>query len=73
MRKGFKVGISNSRGAHFVDPTGKQESDLAAKYEQRADEMEGMQFRRLARALRDLAEGYRFEAQQRIIEAEKED
>ena len=73
MRRGFKIGISNSRGTHIVDPTGNQESDLATKYEQRADEMESMQFRRLARALRDLAEGYRIEAQQRIIEAEKED
>ena len=73
MRRGFKIGLSNLRGTHIVDPTGKQESDLAARYEHRADEMEGMQFRRLARALRDLAEGYRVEAQQRVIEAEKED
>ena len=73
MRRGLIIGISNSRGIHAVDPTGKPEFELAAKYDQKADEMEDMQFRRLARSLRDLADGYRFEAQQRIIEAEKED
>ncbi len=73
LRRGFRLGISNSRGVFIVDPTGKPESDLAAKYEQKADEMERLQFSRLARTLRDLADSYHFEAQQRIIEAEKED
>lgn len=40
IRDGFYLGILNSRGAHFVDPTAKPEYELAAKYRQQAEDIE---------------------------------
>jgi hypothetical protein len=67
MRNGFYIGILNSRGAHFVDPTGKPEKELAAKYRQQAEEVENAGYYRFAITLRNLADSYEDEAK-RIIE-----
>ncbi|MBC7099361.1 hypothetical protein H5T52_09630, partial [Candidatus Bipolaricaulota bacterium] len=63
MRDGFRTALYNSRGVHWVDPTGKPEKELAAKYRQQADAIEAAGFPRLATTLRKLAETYEHEAQ----------
>jgi hypothetical protein len=70
MRNGFDIGILNSRGAHFVDPTGKPEKELAAKYRQQAEEVENAGYYRFAITLKDLAASYEDEAK-RIINEHK--
>ncbi len=62
MRRGYYIGAYNSRGGHWVDPTGKPERELEAKYTRQADEAESHGFHRLASMLRDLAESYSREA-----------
>ena len=39
--------LYNSRGVHWVDPTGKPESDLAEKYRLQAETLEIAGFHRL--------------------------
>ncbi len=70
MRNGFDIGILNSRWAHFVDPTGKPEKELAAKYRQQAEEVENTGYYRFAITLRSLADSYEGDAE-RIIEEHK--
>ena len=67
MRNGFYMGILNSRGAHWVDPTGKPEKELAAKYRQQAEDVENAGFQRFALTLRNIADDYDKEAK-RIVE-----
>jgi len=68
MRRGFKTGIYNSRGAHLVDPSGKPERELAEEYRVKAEEVENEGFQRFAVTLRDLADGYKSEAERVITE-----
>jgi len=70
MRNGFRIGILNSRDVHCVDPAGKPEKEFAAKYRQRAEEVEAHGYHRLATTLRELAASYDLEAE-RIIEEHK--
>src|SRR6185369_14994985 len=58
MRDGFRTGLLNSRGAHYVDPTGAPERELAGKYRNQAEDVESAGFHRLATTLRELAESY---------------
>jgi len=67
MRHGFYIGILNSRGAHWVDPTGKPEKELASTYKKQAEEVENAGYYRFAVTLRDLAKNYERDAE-RIIE-----
>lgn len=67
MRHGFEIGILNSRGVYCVDPTGKPEKELAAKYRQQAEEVENAGYFRLAITIRTVATSYEHEAE-RIIE-----
>jgi len=71
MRDGFSTGTYNSRGAHWVDPTGKPERELADQFQSKAEDVENAGFQRFAVTLRGLAEGYDREAA-RIIDAHKE-
>ena len=72
MRHGFSLAIFNSRGAHFVDPTGKPEIELAGKYEKQAEDIENAGYQRFAYTLRELAESYTRESR-RIIEEHKQE
>jgi len=63
MRNGFRTELYNSRGAHWVDPTGKPEKELAEKYRAQAEAVEGAGYHRLAVTLRELAGSYEREAQ----------
>jgi hypothetical protein len=71
IRHGFEIGIFNSRGVYDVDPTGKPEKELAAKYKQQAEDVENAGFYRLAITLRNLAKSYEYEAE-RIIKKQED-
>ena len=72
MRDGFRKGIYNSRGAHFVDQTGKPERELAEQFRSKAEEIENAGFQRFAVTLRGLADGYDREAERIIAEHKQE-
>jgi len=67
IRNGFATAILNSRGVHSVDPSGKPELELSAKYGKQAEEAENAGYQRLAVTMRGLADFYAREAK-RIIE-----
>jgi len=62
MREGFRTELFNTRGAHFVDPTGKPERELADKYKAQAEAVEAAGYSRLATTLRELSVSYVQEA-----------
>ena len=64
IRLGYEIEIFNSRGAHFVDPEGKPERELASRYRQQAEEVEMAGYHRLAISLREAAVSYEREAEQ---------
>ncbi len=66
LRDGYSTGIYNSRGVHTVDPEGRQERELAAKYREQADQVENAGYHRLATTLRSIADDYERDAE-RII------
>ncbi|ELA7286597.1 hypothetical protein Q9885_001694 [Vibrio parahaemolyticus] len=70
MRDGYRTGMYNSRGAHWVDPSGAPEIELAKQFRSKAEEVENAGFQRFAITLRDLADGYDQEAE-RIINSSK--
>lgn len=70
MRRGFGTEIYNSRGVHWVDPTGVPESALSEEWRKKADAIENAGFARFAAALRELAKSYDREAE-RIAEDNK--
>ena len=72
MRNGYRVGIYNSRGVHWVDPTGRPERELADQFREKAGQVENAGFHRLAQTLRSLGDGYRKEAEHIISEHQQE-
>ncbi len=66
LRSGYRTEAYNSRGAHWVDPTGKPERQLAAKYRAQADELEAGGYARFAGSLRELSMAYESDAE-RIV------
>lgn len=68
MRRGFRTGIFNSRGVHWVDPTGKPERELAEQYRRKAEDVENAGYQRLAVTLRGLSESYEREAERIVAE-----
>jgi len=73
MRSGFRTGIFNLRGVHWVDPTGKPERELAAQYRQKAEDIENAGYQRLAATLRGLSESYGCDAERVVTENIKDD
>ena len=73
IRNGFRTGTYNSRGAHFVDPTGKPERELAEQFRIKAEEIENAGFQRFAVTLKGLADSYGREAERIIAEQKRED
>ena len=73
LRRGYSLGIVNQRGAHFIDPEGKPEFDLATDYENRACLAEKRGYSRYADVLRQIAENYRREAEHNILRAKREE
>ena len=72
LRDGFRMGTYNSRGAHWVDPTGKPERELAEQFRRKAEEIENAGFQRFSVTLRDLADSYDREAELNIAEFKRE-
>jgi hypothetical protein len=72
MRDGFRTGTYNSRGVHWVDPTGKPEKELAEQFRSKAEDVENAGFQRFAVTLRGLADGYDKEAERVIAEHRQE-
>ena len=68
MRSGFSTEVYNSRGAHWVDPTGKPEREMSDQYRQKADLVENAGYQRFAVTLRKLAESYDRDADRIIAE-----
>lgn len=66
LRRGFSTALHNSRGVHWVDPTGKPEKELAEEYRHKAENVENAGFQRFAATLREVAAGYERDAE-RII------
>jgi hypothetical protein len=62
LREGFRTELFNSRGAHWVDPSGAPERELAAGYHSKADALDLAGHHRLAAQLRGLASEYEREA-----------
>lgn len=73
MRDGFRTGTYNSRGVHWVDPTGKPENELAEQFRRKAEDVENAGFQRFAVTLRGLAESYEREAERVINEHKNRD
>lgn len=63
MREGFRTQLFNSRGAHWIDPKGREERELAKKYQRQAEEIEDCSYHRLASTLRELAASYEHDAE----------
>jgi len=72
MRDGFRTATYNSRGVHWVDPTGKPEKEMAEQFRRKAEDVENAGFQRFAVTLRDLADGYEREAERIIAEHQQE-
>jgi len=68
MRDGFCTEAFNSRGVHWVDPTGKPERELAEQYKQKADDIENAGYQRFAATLRNLSESYERDADRVVAE-----
>lgn len=63
LRHGYELAIYNSRGVHFVDPTGAPELKLSQEYSLKAEAAENAGYYRLAIALRSIAEDYARESE----------
>jgi hypothetical protein len=72
IRKGFRTELFNSRGVHWVDPTGAPERELATKYRAQAEAVENAGYHRLATTLREIAETYDREADS-VVSSERND
>lgn len=66
LRVGYEVGVMNQRGVHVVDPTGKEEIEIASKYSDMANAIERKGYKRYADALRNISKQYEKEAQLNI-------
>jgi len=73
MRNGFRTQLYNSRGVHWVDPTGSPEYELASGYLAQVEAVENAGFHRLAATLRGLAASYERDAKRIISRHAAED
>lgn len=71
LREGFISGMLNQRGFHCVDPDGKEERDIAIRYDDMADSMESLGYSRFSETLREIANIYRKEADENIAQERK--
>lgn len=58
VRAGYSVEAFNSRGAHWVDPTGKPEFELEEKYNNMANAADDEGMFRFANTLREIAQNF---------------
>lgn len=72
MRRGYLIGTFNSRGVHWIDPTGKPERELAERFRSYAEQVENSGYQRFAATLREIASSYDREAEKIIDDHERE-
>ena len=70
MRRGFCSEVFNSRGAHWVDPSGSPERLLAEQWRNRANALEDEGYVRFSASLRELADSYQRDAV-RVVESHR--
>lgn len=63
LRNGYRLGIHNQRGVHYIDPEGKEEKALAKAFQRRASAVEALGYTRFSEELERVAEHYLAEAQ----------
>ena len=63
MRNGYRTEVYNSRGVHWVDPTGKPELELSSEWRKKSESVEDSGYVRFATVLRELADSYKREAE----------
>lgn len=68
IRQGFTTEAYNSRGLHQVDPSGKQERDLAEFWRERARSIENLGLIHFSSSLKNLADSYDREADRIIFD-----
>ena len=73
MRSGFRSEVFNSRGVHWVDPTGQPERELAQQWRLKAEAVEEAGFARFGATLRGLADSYDREANRVLAEHAQND
>ncbi len=73
MRNGFQSEVYNSRGVHWVDPTGRQERELAQRWRQKAEAVEEAGYARFGATLRKLADSYDREADRKQAKHARDD
>ena len=67
-REGYSTELFNSRGAHWVNPTGESERQIASKWRKNADEVEKDGFVHFAAKLKEIAKSYDREAERILAE-----
>lgn len=73
QRLGYCTEVFNSRGVHFIDPTGEEEFKLEALWTSRAEESDKRGLFRFSQTLRKIAESFRQEAKSNIAEKVRRD
>ena len=71
IRHGYSLAVLTSRGAHFVDFSGKEDRGLSRKYAEMADKVENKGFINFAETLRGLAHNYEKESRSAIRDGER--
>lgn len=72
LRRGYYLGTINQRGAHWVDPEGKPELELAEDYENRANIAESRGYSRYAGILRVIGDEFKRKARRNALRARNE-
>jgi hypothetical protein len=65
--------LLNSRGGHWVDPTGQPVRHLAVKYRLQAEDVENAGYQRFAASIRGLSDCYDRDAERIIAEPQQVD
>lgn len=73
MRDGFRTEVFNSRGVHWVDPTGQPERELAQQWRHKAEAVEEAGYARFGATLRRLADSYDRDAERVLAEHADDD
>ena len=68
MRRGYRIGVYNQRGARWIDPEGKPEFELAEKYKKMAETVESLGYALYAETLYLISDNYVKEAENNIRE-----
>lgn len=73
IRRGYTSEVYNARGVYTVDPSGKQEREIAEQWRKKAEAVEAKGFVRFATSLRDLAKSFDRDAERVITDFGSED